>query len=41
VIDADQNLLIALNEQLNLGYQFIADLQHVSVLGLCSDCQTK
>lgn len=41
VIDADQNLLIALNEQLNLGYQFIADLQHISVLGLCSDCKTK
>lgn len=41
VIDADQNLLLILNEQLNTEYQFAADLQHISVLGLCSDCQTK
>jgi len=41
VIDADQNLLLTLNEQLNSGYQFIADLQHISVLGLCSNCQSK
>ena len=41
VIDADQNLLLSLNEQLTTRYQFAADLQHISVLGLCSDCQTK
>ncbi|OGO66621.1 MAG: hypothetical protein A2030_12000 [Chloroflexi bacterium RBG_19FT_COMBO_50_10] len=40
VIDADPNLLLTLNDQLNSGYQFAADLQHISVLGLCSDCQT-
>jgi Fur family ferric uptake transcriptional regulator len=41
VIDADQNLLLSLNEQLNAGYHFAADLQHISVLGLCNDCQMK
>jgi len=41
VIDADQNLLIGLTEQLNLVYQFTADLQHISVLGLCSNCRCK
>ena len=41
VIDADQNLLLSLNEQLNTGYQFAADLHHISVPGLCSDCQSK
>jgi Fur family transcriptional regulator, ferric uptake regulator len=39
VIDADQNLLLSLNEQLTAEYQFAADVQHISVLGLCSDCQ--
>jgi Fur family ferric uptake transcriptional regulator len=41
VIDADQNLLLTLNKRLNKGYQFAADLQHISVLGLCNDCQMK
>jgi len=41
IIDADQNLLLALNEQLTAEYQFAADLQHISVLGLCNDCRTK
>jgi Fur family ferric uptake transcriptional regulator len=41
VMDANQDLLTALNEQLKSRYQFAADLQHISVLGLCSDCQTK
>ena len=41
VIDADQNLLSALNEQLSDRYQFAADLQHISVLGLCNDCRTE
>ncbi|MGE5124335.1 MAG: Fur family transcriptional regulator [Acidobacteriaceae bacterium] len=39
VIDADQNLLFSLNEQLSAGYQFAADLQHISVPGLCNCCQ--
>jgi Fur family ferric uptake transcriptional regulator len=41
VIDADQNLMGALNNQLIDRYQFTADLQHISVLGLCSDGQVK
>ena len=41
VIDADQNLLLTLNDQLDAGYQFAADLQHISVLGLCNTCQAK
>ena len=41
VIDADQDLLLALNERLFAGYQFAADLQHISVLGLCNDCKMK
>jgi Fur family ferric uptake transcriptional regulator len=39
VIDADQNLLHALSEQLLAGYQFAADLTHVSIVGLCNGCQ--
>ena len=41
VIDADQNLLLNLNERLKAGYQFAADLQHISMFGLCRDCQAK
>jgi Fur family ferric uptake transcriptional regulator len=41
VLDADQEMLSAFNQQLQSNYQFAADLQHISVLGLCSDCQTK
>jgi Fur family ferric uptake transcriptional regulator len=41
VIDADQNLLFSLNEELSSGYRFAADLQHISVPGLCSECQVK
>jgi Fur family transcriptional regulator, ferric uptake regulator len=39
VQDADPQLLSVFNEQLSSNYQFAADLQHISVLGLCSDCQ--
>jgi Fur family ferric uptake transcriptional regulator len=39
VIDADQNLLHGLYKQLMAGYQFTADLDHISVLGLCKDCK--
>jgi Fur family ferric uptake transcriptional regulator len=39
VLDADQELLSAFNRQLQSDYQFAADLQHISVLGLCNDCQ--
>ena len=41
VIDARHELLESMNQQLQARYQFSADLQHISVLGLCSDCQTK
>jgi hypothetical protein len=30
-----------INHQLQSEYQFAADLQHISVVGLCSDCQVK
>ena len=39
VIDAEQGLLLTLNDELNAQYQFAADLQHISVLGLCRQCQ--
>lgn len=41
VTDADQSLLLALTSQLKAGYRFAADLQHISVLGLCHECQAK
>ncbi len=41
VTDADQDLLSTLNYQLQSEYQFAADLQHISVLGLCRDCQAR
>jgi Fur family transcriptional regulator, ferric uptake regulator len=40
VTHADQELLAVLNQQLHSDYQFAADLQHISVLGLCKDCQS-
>jgi Fur family ferric uptake transcriptional regulator len=40
VLDANQDLLSTLNHQIQLDYRFAADLQHISVLGLCSECQT-
>jgi Fur family ferric uptake transcriptional regulator len=41
VTDANQDLLSTLNRQLQSGYRFAADLQHISILGLCSTCQEK
>lgn len=41
MIDANQDMLSVLNHQLQSEYQFAADLQHISVVGLCSDCQVK
>ena len=40
VLDADQEMLSAFNHQLQSDYQFAVDLQHISMLGLCRDCQT-
>jgi Fur family ferric uptake transcriptional regulator len=39
VLDADQDMLSAFNRQLQSDYHFAADLQHISVPGLCSECQ--
>jgi Fur family ferric uptake transcriptional regulator len=40
VFDADQALLLSVYQSLQTDYQFAADLQHISILGLCKDCQT-
>ncbi len=39
VFDADPELLLPFNQHLKTDYQFAADLQHISVPGLCKDCQ--
>ena len=39
VTDANQAMLSSLNRRLQSEYQFSADLQHISILGLCHDCQ--
>lgn len=39
VIDADPQVLEALQKQLSVKYQFKADLQHLSIFGVCKDCQ--
>jgi Fur family ferric uptake transcriptional regulator len=41
VIDANQEMLSVLNHQLQSEYHFTADLQHISVAGLCQACQMK
>jgi Fur family ferric uptake transcriptional regulator len=41
IIDAEQEMLAALTNQLMSDYQFAADLHHISLLGLCSSCQNK
>lgn len=39
VFDADPELLSPFNQRLKADYQFAADLQHISVPGLCKDCR--
>ncbi len=39
IIDADPQVLQSLQERLRLGYQFEADLQHLSIFGVCLDCR--
>jgi Fur family ferric uptake transcriptional regulator len=39
VMDANQDMLSVLNDQLQSKYHFTADLQHISLVGLCRDCQ--
>jgi len=40
VMDTDPHLLAPLGDELSARYQFKADLQHISVFGICVDCQT-
>jgi Fur family ferric uptake transcriptional regulator len=40
ILDANQEMLSTFNRQLQSDYHFVADLQHISMLGLCSECQT-
>ena len=39
VIDADSQVLQPLGEVLQSQYDFNADLQHISIFGVCADCQ--
>jgi Fur family ferric uptake transcriptional regulator len=41
VIDADPRVLRPLKERLNSEYRFEADLQHLSIFGVCKGCQHK
>jgi Fur family ferric uptake transcriptional regulator len=41
VIDADPQVLDALGQQLRSQYDFKPDLEHLSIFGVCSDCQTE
>ena len=39
VLNADQELLSTFHQQLQSNYMFAADLQHISIPGLCDACQ--
>lgn len=39
--DADHTLLQSLGDQLLASYDFTADLQHLSIIGLCADCRNE
>jgi Fur family ferric uptake transcriptional regulator len=41
VIEAEENLLEPLGERCRARYGFEPDLQHLSVTGVCADCQAK
>lgn len=38
VIKANPEILASLGEVLNFEYRFNADLEHISIFGLCADC---
>lgn len=40
IIDADPEILTPLGEELRSTHNFQADLQHLSIFGLCADCQS-
>lgn len=39
VIDADAGLLAGIKQQIQADHAFHADLQHISIVGLCARCQ--
>ena len=39
VTDADSGLISGLSQQIQADYAFHADLQHISITGLCAGCQ--
>ena len=39
VIDADAEVLAAVDVQLRRDYNFVADLSHISLFGVCKECQ--
>ncbi|MFC1878943.1 Fur family transcriptional regulator [Chloroflexota bacterium] len=41
VIDADPQVLEPLGEIFSDRYNFAADLQHMSIFGICADCQSR
>lgn len=41
VTNAEDGLFISLDSQLREKYQFSADLTHMTIRGLCADCQSK
>ena len=41
IIDLDESVLSPLKETLMRDYQFIADLRHLGILGLCANCRQK
>jgi Fur family transcriptional regulator, ferric uptake regulator len=40
-IDASQDVLVSLEGQLSQQYGFAADLQHLTIAGLCSSCRSE
>jgi Fur family ferric uptake transcriptional regulator len=40
VFNADHQMVKPLGEQLQIEYQFSADLQHLSIIGVCAGCQS-
>jgi Fur family ferric uptake transcriptional regulator len=39
IIDADPQLLTPIEDQLHMEHSFAADLNHISIFGLCSQCR--
>lgn len=39
IIDMDESALVPLKDSLLREYQFVADLRHLGILGLCANCQ--